>query len=78
MEQNERRVPRAHFDRVKKVALWIGEILKKAGYRATVKTSGSRGLHIFVPMPARTKYKEAQQFARTIATEIAEAHPEYS
>ena len=68
-------MPRARFDRVKKVALWIGEILKKAGYRATVKTSGSRGLHIFVPMPAHTKYKEAQQFARTIATEIAEAHP---
>lgn len=68
-------MPRARFDRVKKVALWIGEILEEAGYRAAIKTSGSRGLHIFVPMPARTKYEEAQQFARTIATEIAEAHP---
>jgi bifunctional non-homologous end joining protein LigD len=63
------------FEKVIGVARWIGEYLKKAKYPALIKTSGSRGIHIFVPMPPRTTYEKAQQFARTIAEETAEEHP---
>lgn len=65
----------ASFARVAKVARRILESLDQAGYRAAVKTSGSRGVHIFVAMPPRTSYAQAQDFARTVATAVAEAHP---
>lgn len=67
--------PRAGFTRVVRMALRIHESLAASGYGAAVKTSGSRGMHLFVPMPARTPFKAAQEFARTIATAIAAAHP---
>jgi len=67
--------PHAGFARVARMALRIHESLAASGYRAAVKTSGSRGMHLFVPMPARTPFKAAQEFGRTIAAAIAAAHP---
>ena len=67
--------PQASFARVVKVARKILESLERGRYRAAVKTSGSRGVHIFVPMPPRTSYAQAQDFARTVATAVAEESP---
>ncbi|HVT38033.1 MAG TPA: non-homologous end-joining DNA ligase [Gemmatimonadaceae bacterium] len=67
--------PRAGFARAVRIALRIHAALKKAGYRAAIKTSGSRGLHVFIPMPPRTPFPAAQEFGRTIAAAIATQHP---
>jgi bifunctional non-homologous end joining protein LigD len=67
--------PKAPFRRVVRVAQWIRELMEKAGYRVALKTSGSRGLHLFIPMPGRTQFPAAQEFARTVASAIAGAHP---
>jgi bifunctional non-homologous end joining protein LigD len=67
--------PQASFTRVVKVARQIVESLTRGRYRAAIKTSGSRGVHIFVPMPPRTSYAQAQDFARTVATAVAEESP---
>ena len=64
----------ASFARVVKVARKILESLERGRYRAAIKTSGSRGIHIFVPMPPRTSYAQAQAFARGVATAVAEAN----
>ncbi len=67
--------PQASFGRVVKVAQKLLESLERGRHRAAIKTSGSRGVHIFVPMPPRTSYAQAQDFARAVATAVAEESP---
>ncbi|MDB4909612.1 MAG: ligase [Gemmatimonadetes bacterium] len=67
--------PRATFDRVVAVARWVKEELDANGLRAALKTSGSRGLHIVIPLPPRTPYEAGLLLAQLIATRVAEAHP---
>ena len=42
--------PEFGFDRVKELALSLREFLESYGYHAFVKTSGSKGLHIYIPL----------------------------
>jgi bifunctional non-homologous end joining protein LigD len=67
--------PRATFDRVVEVARWVKKELDAHGLRAALKTSGSRGLHIAIPLPPRTPYEAGLLLAQLIATRVAEAHP---
>jgi bifunctional non-homologous end joining protein LigD len=67
--------PRATFDRVVEVGRWVKEELDAHGLRAALKTSGSRGMHIFMPLPPRTPYEAGLLLAQLIATRVAEAHP---
>jgi bifunctional non-homologous end joining protein LigD len=67
--------PRATFERVVEVARWVKEELDASGLRAALKTSGSRGLHIAIPLPPRTPYEAGLLLAQLIATRVAEAHP---
>ncbi|HEY8796218.1 MAG TPA: DNA ligase D [Gemmatimonadaceae bacterium] len=67
--------PRATFDRVVGVARWVKEELDARGLRAALKTSGSRGLHIVIPLPPRTPYEAGLLLAQLIATRVAEGHP---
>ena len=46
----------------------------RLGQRAVVKTSGSVGLHVFVPTTAT--YEETRAFARDVAEELASARPD--
>src|SRR4029453_15735838 len=39
------------------------------------KTSGSRGLHIYIPLPPGTTYEAGLLFAQIIATVVAQKHP---
>ena len=67
--------PRAKFDRVVEVATWVKAELDRLGLRAALKTSGSTGLHIFLPLPARTSNEAALLIAQLVATRVASAHP---
>ena len=67
--------PRATFDRVIEVAQWVKQELDERGLRAALKTSGSRGLHIVIPLPLRTPYEAGLLLAQLVATRVAEAHP---
>jgi bifunctional non-homologous end joining protein LigD len=67
--------PRANFDRVKQVARWAKEVIDGFGLSAAIKTSGSTGLHIYLPLPPRTPNEAATLVAQMIATKVAEAHP---
>ena len=62
------------FGRVLDVARWVREeldVLKAPGFP---KTSGSGGLHIYVPMPAGTPYEAGLLFAQIVATMVAKKH----
>ena len=67
--------PRASFERVVEVAGWVKEELDRLGLRGAIKTSGSSGLHIFLPLPPRTTNEAALLIAQIVATRVASAHP---
>ena len=54
------------------VALRLRELLDGLGLRAFVKTSGSKGLQVYVPLNRDATYAEVKPLARTIA-EVLEA-----
>src|SRR5262249_44603123 len=63
------------FPRIVQIALCVKDALDAAGLRGAVKTSGSRGIHIYVTLPARTSEATAVAVAQHIAARVAEAHP---
>jgi bifunctional non-homologous end joining protein LigD len=65
----------AGFDRVLDVARWVKEALDRYRIPAWPKTSGARGLHIYIPLPRRTSYTTGQLLCQMIATVVADAHP---
>jgi bifunctional non-homologous end joining protein LigD len=67
--------PRANFERVKQVARWAKGVIDEFGLHAALKTSGSSGLHIYLPLPPKTPNDAATLVAQMIATKVAEAHP---
>ena len=67
--------PKAGFDRVIDVARWVREELDTLGLTAALKTSGSRGLHIAIPLPPSAGWDTALTLAQLIATRVAMAHP---
>lgn len=67
--------PGASFDHVLDVARWVHEILERVGVHAFPKTSGSEGLHIFVPLQPGTPYQAGMLFCQIVATMVATAHP---
>jgi bifunctional non-homologous end joining protein LigD len=67
--------PRANFDRVKQVARWTKEAIDDFGLHAAIKTSGSTGLHVYLPLPPTTPNEAATLVAQMIATKVAQAHP---
>jgi bifunctional non-homologous end joining protein LigD len=64
------------FNRVVELARRIGRLLAHLGLNGAVKTSGSSGLHIVVPLPARTTYSRSGALAQAISARIEADHPE--
>ena len=67
--------PRANFARVVQAARWAKEVIDGFGLHAAIKTSGSTGLHIYLPLPPKTPNEAATLVAQMIATKVADAHP---
>ena len=65
----------AGFAQVLDVARWVKEELDRFRIPAVPKTSGSRGLHIYIPLPPRTTYETGQLLCEIIATIVATKHP---
>ena len=54
------------FDQVIEVARITYEILKTSGVNSYCKTSGSTGLHIYIPLGAKYSYEQSKEFARRV------------
>jgi len=67
--------PRANFARVVQIARWAKEVIDGFGLHAAIKTSGSTGLHIYLPLPPKTPNESATLVAQVIATKVANGHP---
>ena len=65
----------ATFAQVRDVACWVRDELEALKVPGFPKTSGSRGLHIYIPLPAGTSYESGQLFCQIVATVVASKHP---
>jgi len=63
------------FDDVIDVALATKEVLDQAGIDGFCKTSGSTGLHVYIPFNKKYSYDEAKEFANIIAIMVNEKLP---
>lgn len=63
------------FTRVLDVARWIRDELASLKVPAVPKTSGSSGVHIYIPLPPGTSYESGMLFCQIVATIMATRHP---
>jgi bifunctional non-homologous end joining protein LigD len=63
------------FDKVLETALRVHEALEALGIPALAKTTGSRGIHIYVPIVRGPKQKEVWTFAKRFAQSMETLHP---
>jgi bifunctional non-homologous end joining protein LigD len=68
-------MPKATFARVLDVARWVRDELAALGATGYPKTSGSEGLHIYIPLPAGTPYEAGLIYCQIVATMVATKHP---
>ncbi|HUQ87871.1 MAG TPA: DNA ligase D, partial [Vicinamibacterales bacterium] len=67
--------PGATFSQILDCAEWAGEELDRVKIDGFPKTSGSEGLHIYIPLPPGTPYEAGMLFCQIIATMVAAKHP---
>ena len=65
----------APWENVLQVALVVKEVADEIGLQAFPKTSGSSGIHIYVPLKPANEYDKVAEFARLFATEVAQRAP---
>jgi bifunctional non-homologous end joining protein LigD len=66
------------FQQVIDAAKLTHQVLENAGIDSYCKTSGSTGIHIYIPMGAKYTYEESKEFARLIVTKVHEEIPQYT
>ncbi|MDQ3978437.1 MAG: non-homologous end-joining DNA ligase [Actinomycetota bacterium] len=59
-----------------KVAFWLRELFDEWGIQAFPKTSGSKGLQLYVPLNTPVTYQETKPFAHAVARLLEDRHPE--
>lgn len=64
------------FTAVRKAARLVGELLEQLGLPAFAMTTGSRGLHVWVPLRADASFPTVNGFARQAAALLAQRHPQ--
>jgi bifunctional non-homologous end joining protein LigD len=59
-----------------RVALRLRELLAQVDLECLAKTSGSKGMQLYVPLNTKTSYEETRPFAQAIAQLIAKQTPD--
>ena len=68
--------PPANIVQCAQVGLWVREIFDHFGLQSFAKTSGSKGLQIYVPLNTKTSYEETKPFAHALAQVMEQEHPD--
>jgi bifunctional non-homologous end joining protein LigD len=58
-------------------AVALRDLLEEIGLPSWVKTSGSKGFHIVVPLDRKTHMGEVAEFAHHVGNELVRRHPKY-
>jgi DNA ligase D len=67
--------PDVPFSEVRQVALGVREVLDEHGLRGFPKTSGSRGIHIYVRVAPEEDFQEVRRAALALAREVERRMP---
>jgi bifunctional non-homologous end joining protein LigD len=62
-------------DVLRLAALRVRDLLEELGLPSWVKTSGSKGFHIVVPLDAKLGFGEVSGFAHGVGSELVRRHP---
>ena len=68
--------PPANVVQCAQVSLWLREIFAHWGLESFPKTSGSKGLQIYIPLNTTTTYDVTKPFANALARLLEHDHPE--
>jgi bifunctional non-homologous end joining protein LigD len=68
--------PPANMVQCAEVAFWLRDIFDHFGLQSFPKTSGSKGLQIYVPLNTPTSYLQTKPFANALARLLEQQHPE--
>ncbi|HKR05193.1 MAG TPA: DNA ligase D [Bacteroidia bacterium] len=66
------------FQQVIDAANVTKDILESIGVQSYPKTSGSTGIHVYIPLGAKYTYEQSKEFARIIATLVQREIPKYT
>ncbi len=66
------------FEQVINAARVTHQILESMKVPCYPKTSGSTGIHIYIPLGAKYTYEQSKEFARVIATLVQQQLPKYT
>jgi bifunctional non-homologous end joining protein LigD len=69
-------VPGAGFDRVLETAIMVRDALRQLGMSPLAKTSGSKEMHIYVPIVRGPVQKDVWRFAKALAKGLDQLHPD--
>jgi bifunctional non-homologous end joining protein LigD len=64
------------FDEVIQIAQVVKKLLDSIGVDSCVKTSGSSGIHIYIPLGAQYSYDQSKQLAELIVTLVNQELPD--
>jgi bifunctional non-homologous end joining protein LigD len=64
------------FEPVRHAARRLRELMEALELRSFVQTTGSRGLHVVIPLDASEEFDSVRDFAGTCADHLAERHPD--
>jgi bifunctional non-homologous end joining protein LigD len=65
----------APFSAVRETALLLDETLRGLGMPTFAKTSGSKGIHVYVPIKRGPVQKQVWTFAKTVSVELTKRYP---
>ena len=68
--------PGDDFAPVRTVASMVRDVLEGVGLRPSVMTTGSRGVHVVVPIVPSLEFGRVRTFAESVAGILAERHPD--
>jgi bifunctional non-homologous end joining protein LigD len=68
--------PPADFLDCAAVAIGLRDVLEKMGLRSFVKSSGSKGLQMYVPLNTAVTYEQTQSLAKSLAETLERTQPE--
>lgn len=64
------------FQTICEIAVKLREVIERFGLKGYAKTSGSRGIHVYVPVKPKYTYEKITELAKHIATTVADENPE--
>jgi bifunctional non-homologous end joining protein LigD len=68
-------MPDVKVQQIVDAARWVHDELQRLKVPGFPKTSGSRGIHVYIPLREGTPYQSGQIFCEIVATMVAEKHP---